>query len=590
MTAKTILTVLWVVLWGFLTEYLFMPTFTLTESSDLYWNLIIFSAVLAIIWYRYSDEEFSIGSGIFSGISGILFIILVVFGFASCGACRANKFQKILGDVKQTEFTANIQPVAADQMLIVDKEIAERIGEKELGSDPGLGSRCELGDFALQAVKGKLYWIAPLEHSGFWKWNGFSEEGTPGYIRVSATNQEDYALVKNVDGKDLHIKYQTNAYFSQDLSRHIYTSGYRSSLYSDLTFEVDDEWRPYWTVTLSEARVGFRGKDAIGVLTVDPETGDIKKYSIAEAPAWIDRIQPEDFVNTQIDDWGKYIHGWWNWSHKDVLRVVDESSVVLGHDGRAYYYFGLKSSGSENSTVGFMMVDTRTKQTHWFKQSGATENAAKKSAEGKVQQMNYVGSDGITYNIDGHATYEFLLKDKGGLMKLVALVNVHDHNIVGVGESRHHALQDYRSTLANRGNAISIATSDMEKVTVMSKVNRFAFQIVKGNTYYYLTLDEKPSTIFMAGITISNELPLTKEGDRVKVSYIKENSQQELSLITFDNLNLGILKDSMQVKNEANLDSVRIQKIDAKANEVIDVKWDSLSVEQKRKLLKNKKE
>ncbi|MFA9209037.1 MAG: hypothetical protein ACEQSN_12570, partial [Yersinia sp. (in: enterobacteria)] len=315
--------------------------------------------------------------------------------------------------------------------------------------------------FTLQAVNGQLYWIAPIEHNGFFAWKKHGDEGTPGYVKVSATNQEDYALVRKVDGKDVRIKYQTAAYFSEDLSRHIYTTGYGSYLFGEMTFEVDDNWHPYWTVTVFKNKIGFSGTDAVGVMTIDPQTGDIKNYTIAQAPLWIDRIQPADIVSEQIGWWGEYTHGWMNWSGTDQLKVADDHSLVLGQDGRAYFYFGITSKGKENSTVGFVMVDTRTKKVHWFKQAGATEDAAKKSAEGKVQEKQYVGSDGVTYNIDGHPTYEFLLKDKGGLMKLIALVSVHDHTIVGVGENRQEALEDYRAQLTNRGNAVSIATSDM---------------------------------------------------------------------------------------------------------------------------------
>lgn len=587
MKLKISLSLVWVSLWWFLSNYFFMPTIALSATPGLYFEIMIIALGLMAIW-SINGNEAPAPAFVFGGITITSFLVIVAIAFfGSTTMFHAEEYQQLIGKVEETEFTSNVQPVATDQMIIVDQEIAQRIGEKELGSDPGLGSRVTLGEFTLQVVDKKLYWIAPLLHSGFFKWNRFDNEGTPGYIRVSATNQEDYALVKKAGERDLHVKYQTESYFSQDLERHLYTNGYASKLFSDFTFEVDDNWNPYWTVTLYDTKIGFGGHDAYGVLTVDPETGSIQEYSIANAPAWIDRIQPETFVSEQVDDWGILIHGWWNPSHADVKKVTQDYSLVLGNDGRSYFYFGLTSSGNDNSTVGFVMVDTRTKKSHWFKQAGATESAARTSAEGKVQEKGYYGSDGITYNIGGHPTYEFLLKDKGGLMKLIALVNVHDHTIVGVGENRHEAIQDYQSQITNRGNAVAISASDMEKVSISSYVKRFGVEVVKGNTFYYFVLSEKPKLKFTTGTTVSTDLALTHEGDQVRVEYI-ETSSGEISVMNFRNLTLG-LADPADMLVKSATDSIRNVKIEKSNEKVIDSKWDSLSVEDKKRLLKTNK-
>ncbi|MCX6754766.1 MAG: hypothetical protein NTU81_02990 [Candidatus Nomurabacteria bacterium] len=583
--------VMFTLVWYFLSEYLFMPAISFDSTTGIYWNLIVYLTVMAIIFFNIdSNKKSDFGKAlcIVLGISAIILLLgLGIGGFFSTSTwMNTEKYRGMIGNIKETEFTANVQPIAVNQMLIVDEEIAKRVGEKVLGSDPGLGSRSEIGDYTLQAVNGQLYWIAPLLHSGFWKWNSFGDEGTPGYVRVSATNQEDYALVTNVKGKKLHIVYQPEAYFSQDLERHIYTNGYRSILFSDFTFEVDDNWNPYWTVTVQKTKIGFSGNDAVGVLVVDPQTGDVRQYKTEEAPAWIDRIQPKDFVSEQVDDWGNYIHGYWNWSGKDKIRVAEESSLVLGNDGRSYFYFGLTSEGKDESTVGFVMVDTRTKKAHWFKQAGATEKAARVSAEGKVQEKGFVGSDGVTYNIDGHPTYEFLLKDKGGLMKLVALVNVHDHTLVGIGENRQQAIRDYRNQMTSRGNTVSLVTSDMESTVLVSKILRIASLISKGETYYQFILVKEPKTIFTAGTEISDELSLTKEGDVIKIYYVKLNSESSVSISKFDNIELMIGSDSIQIKNEERLDTIKAKVIQQKSEEVVDNKINNLSSVEKKKLLK----
>lgn len=581
--AFVIITIVW--LW--LSSYFFMPTLSFSASTGIYWNLLIYFILCAFAFYDYGEHDFTIPC--ITSIVGVCVIVLglLVGGFFSTSEWVNNSdFRNQIGKIESSTFAANVQAVDVRNMIIVDDSIAERVGQKVLGSDPGLGSRCELGSFTLQTIKGQLYWISPLLHSGFWKWYNFSDEGTPGYVMVSATNPDDYRLVTHVNGHDIHIKYQTGSWWSMNLGRHLYKNGYSSSLYTDKTFEVGDNLEPYWTVTLYDSKIGFRGDDAIGVAVVNPETGEIKEYDIENAPKWIDRIQPEEFVKNQVGCWGEYVHGYFNWSGRDKLSVTSESSLVLGNDGRSYYYFGLTSAGKDDATVGFVMVDTRTKKSHWFRQKGATEPAAKASAEGAVQEKGYHGSNGITYNIDGHATYEFLLKDKAGLMKLIALVNVEEYSIVGIGESRQEALQDYRNKLNSRGNLVSISASDMNQAVVSSKIFRISSEVVRGNTTYKIILDKMPKTLFVCNPSVSDEISFTKEGDMVTISYLESNSNYIIAINKFDNSNISLAKDVIQSQSEKKFDALRDSVVSKKSEEVIDNKINNLSKDEKKKLLK----
>jgi hypothetical protein len=44
-------------------------------------------------------------------------------------------------------------------------------------------------------------------------------------------------------------------------------------------------------VTKYEKKIGFSGNDAVGIILVNAQTGEIKEHSIA-TPSWVDRIQP----------------------------------------------------------------------------------------------------------------------------------------------------------------------------------------------------------------------------------------------------------------------------------------------------------
>ena len=50
----------------------------------------------------------------------------------------------------------------------------------------------------------------------------------------------------------------------------------------------------------------------MGTEIIDAQTGETAKYSVEDAPKWIDRIQPQSFVINQINDWGWYTNGFIN--------------------------------------------------------------------------------------------------------------------------------------------------------------------------------------------------------------------------------------------------------------------------------------
>jgi hypothetical protein len=366
-----IIQILFTLLWLFLGYAAFMPTMSFTYGSGIYLYLLLYFVIMGGIKF-FAEDGPNAETRLWFSVAALCFLPVLFIGIGGTwGAFHAEKYRNLIGNIEVKEFTANVAPVSPDQMITVDEGIARRIGEKVLGEDPGLGSRCELGDLYMQNVAGHLYWIAPLVHSGFWKWS--ANDGTPGYVVVNATDERDYRLVKEVNGKPFTIHYQPDAFFGEDLERHIYMSGYNTQGRTDYTFEVDDSWQPYWTVTLYDTRIGFSGEDATGIVVVDPETGKIDGYGLDNAPAWSDRIHPESFIRSQVYDWGDLVKGYINWGGTDKIHPAEESCVVMGSDGNMYYYLGLQSSGADEGTVGFMMINCRTKASVWIQQAGATE-------------------------------------------------------------------------------------------------------------------------------------------------------------------------------------------------------------------------
>lgn len=459
-------------------------------------------------------------------------VILIVVNIVSSVVFHSSRYRDQLTKPESRQFTSDLQAIDVSQLPVVDYNLAYKLADKKLGEKPSLGSQVTLGDPTIQKVDGKLVWVVPLEHSGFFKWLS-NMEGTPGYIVVSATDPSD------VTYKDSYpIKYQPSAYLLDNLTRHVRFSGGLFTGITDYSFELDDSGKPYWVVTTYKNELGFNLPEANGVLVVDAATGATKHYSIKDVPSWVDRVQPGDYIMTQIKNRGKYIHGIFNFSNKDKFEPSDNYAIVY-NNGRCYLFTDLTSVGSDQSATGFMMVDMVTKKTYLYQMSGATEYAAQKSAEGRLQNYKYTASYPLITNVNGEPTYFMTLKDEEGLIKQYAFVSVKNYMIVGNGDTLQDALDDYDGKVraAPDGNSISTGA---KKVTLDGTIARIAMEQESGNSIFKLMLTNKPGVIFSAAYDLSNELALTRDGDKVRLVY----SQTDKSLITLT----GFTNESIQLK------------------------------------------
>ena len=471
------------------------------------------------------------------------FVILIVLGLyitvvpaiTSWALIRNGEYRNLIGKVEtESNLSSHMLPISIEKIRVVDQSLAQLLGDKVLGSQSALGSQVTLGTFHIQKVNNDLYWVAPLLHSGFFKWYK-NMQGTSGYVMVNACNERDVKLVQEINGNKVYIKYQSEAFFGDNLERYLYFHGYWNVGLTDYSFEIDDAGTPYWVVTKFKKTIGFAGDEAQGVVIVNAQTGDIKDYSIGNTPKWVDRVQPGNFVETQLNDWGEYVKGYWNFSNEGKLKITENVSMVYGEDNNAYWYTGLTSVGADESTVGFVLVNTRTKKAVWYKQSGATEMAAQNSAKGKVQEKGFSASMPIPYNINNIPTYVMTLKDNGGLVKMYAMVAIEDYTIVGVGNTLREALMAYKNAFNQSGNKIS-TKSKTEKNIVKSVVTRINGDVKNGNTYYYFTLRSYPK-IFIGSTQVSNDFPLTNLGDSVYVTFDNDN-QDVIDVSSFKNKNI----------------------------------------------------
>lgn len=252
-----------------------------------------------------------------------------------------------------------------------------------------------------------------------------------------------------------------------------------------------------------------------------------------EVPEWVDRVQPEDFVLTQIANRGNYVHGIFNFANKDKYRPSEGHNIVY-NNGRCYLFTGLTSVGSDDSAIGFIMVDMVTKEPIMYEMSGATEEAAQRSAEGRVQDLKYRATFPIILNIDSQPTYFMTLKDNIGLIKQYAFVSVTNYSTVGTGESVSAAMRDYENKLRSDGvTTIGKLGGVVEQLE--GTILRISGEYSGGNTVYKFLLSEKPDILFIAESTAGAELALTQPNDKIQVEY-SLSSDGTAEVTSFDNL------------------------------------------------------
>ena len=195
--------------------------------------------------------------------------------------------------------------------------------------------------------------------------------------------------------------------------------------------------------------------------------------------------------------------------------------TVMNDD--VYLYTGITSVANDESNLGFILCNMRTKETNFYTAPGAEEYSAMSSAEGQVQQMNYTASFPLLINLNNKPTYLLSLKDAAGLVKMYAFVDVADYQKVVVSDSSlgiETAANKYLSTIGTEYDSNTLITKDI----TISKIN---MALISGNSYYYIV--DTNGQKYRAIISINNNiLPFLSVNDKINISYAKEEEVIEI--------------------------------------------------------------
>ena len=481
------------------------------------------------------------------------------------------------GNIEKVEYQEMIEAVDTSQIPVIDEDTARILAESKLGSDAALGSVFRIGKGSKIDVRGNIYWIFQLEHSGFFEW--ISHPASPGFISVNASNASDVVF-----HKDYNILYSPSSYLGYDTMRHVRFNGNLAEGLTEYTFEVNDDWEPMEVITTYKNLTGLLNPEATGVTINNPQTGEVIKYSVNEVPEWVDIVHPESFIESQINHNGMYIHGIMNPGNMDETKKTSQMLIVY-KDNDCYYFTGLTSIGKDEALTGFMLVNTRTKKAYKVVTSGITETRAMKKATDMWDDFGYYAIEPLPINIDGISTYAIPVKSKSSnVITGYSMVNATDENIFARGETLKEAAKKYSKRLAITGE---YAASDKAyKHEMTGTIFRIRSEVQDGDTYYSFVISDEMTKIFICGCSVSNELSVTEVGDEVTFTYV-DDGNGTFSVTSFDNhLVSTVVSKNQQKRDEADEsanDDIEVLEVNPEGNEEW---WNSLSDEEKAEIIK----
>ena len=443
-----------------------------------------------------------------------LIVAIVIGGLTSWVVIRAGSYSKLL-DVQTGDFAAEVEEISYDQIPMLDEDSAARLGSRVLGELSDMVSQFEiLPSYTQINYQGRPVRVTSLAYGDLIKWFTNRSDGLPAYLIIDMVTQE-----AEVVRLDEGMKYTTAEHFGRNLYRHL-RFHFPTYMFADPVFEINEEGDPYWVCPRMVKTIGlFGGTDIQGAVLVDAVTGECTYYE--EVPSWVDHVYDAEMIMEQYDYYGMYKNGFLNsiFGQRDVTLTTDGYNyIAIGDD--VYMYTGVTSVTSDQSNIGFILSNQRTKETRFYSVSGATEQSARESAQSQVQQMSYIATFPLLLNIADQPTYFMALKGADGLVKMYAMVNVQQYNIVETGGTVAECEANYRRTLADNGlisdGEAEAAPSDQEEVS--GAIAEIRTAVLDGNSYYFLRLEGQDT--FYAVNAAENPLAvILNAGDQVTIAY-----------------------------------------------------------------------
>ncbi|MGE5455607.1 MAG: CvpA family protein [Ignavibacteriales bacterium] len=524
---KKVLPILISLLIGALFYYFMLPPINL--SAPAFWGFLFILGVIYFITYSVynvnitnnviTHRKTDLGKKSVTILISIFVLILVLIGvnIINSPLFNAKSYYDRITVNKDKSFEEDVKEVDFNALPLLDKESSQKLGDRVMGQMTELVSQFRVSSLYTQInYNDEIIRVTPLEYANFIKYFTNRKGGVKGYIKLNSINGKS-ELIKLEKG----MKYMPSALFNENLFRKLRFM-YPTEIFDRASFEIDNDGNPYWIVpTIKYSGIGLR-RDIKNVIIFNPITGESKKYDVKDVPSWVDHVYPSELVIEQLNDWGLYEGGFFNsiFGQKGVVATTRGYNYTVMNDD-VFLYTGITSVASDESNIGFVLTNLRTKETRFYAVSGAEEYSAMASAEGQVQQMKYRATFPLLINLNNKPTYLMSLKDNAGLVKMYAFVDVTDYQNVVVSDAKFGIEAAAKNYL---GNDINNSNNSIIKDITISKINE---SVIDGTSYYYFVDNEgyKYSISIKVDSTV---IPFLEVGSKINVSYNEKDSIREI--------------------------------------------------------------
>src|SRR3989344_2561491 len=444
-------------------------------------------------------------------VGGVLMLALPCFmSMSSCAVFRAGDYAALIGKPEERVWTQDVQPKDPHHIRMASNENAFYLAKQALGQGGAIGSQFKVVEDLVtpQLINGKFRLVVPIDFQGWLTWR--ATKRVPGYIVVNGEDPTIPAQLEQLPS-DQQFVYTPNACWEYRLDRHLWRNGYANKGLTNYALELDDDHKPWWVVTVFEPKIFTSGEKMLGAVIVNPVTGAHTFYKTEDIPHWVDVAFPAEFAATYIDWHGKYQGGWVNsWSGGDSLTEGELTSMVYGSDGEPYWVTDVTSKSEHDSAlVGLYYTHARTGKTTFYSAQGSTQSAVVKAVDqnADVQFKHLHGTVPQLYNVYGTMASVIPLLNDSHIFQEVAIVNVANVQIMGVGRDQFDALRAYQKLLSTSGHQISPELT-RSMLVVKGKVDRIAVMPQAGEPTFYIQV-ENMRHVFTGPLQLSPaKLPL----------------------------------------------------------------------------------
>lgn len=482
--------------------------------------LLVFSFASLITQSIRHSQSFKLTKVTFYVSFAVIAVFLILL-LASGPIFRASTYADRI-QITDGSFEEDI-PTVQDltKIPLMDTASASILGNRVVGSLTDLVSQYNVSStYTTICYNDAVMKIAPLVYEGFFKYQNNKSNGIPGYVLVNTeTNEAQFIRLEN------GIQYAPSAYFSKDLMRKV-RFDYPTKMIESYNFQIDNDGTPYWVVTCSTKKTFLGAAVPNEVILLNAVTGDSELYNIDETPEWIDYVYSGATVCDLYNSHGTLQNGFINSiiGQKNCTQTTDDFGYVVKGDD-VYVYTGVTSTVSDESNLGFIMVNSRTGKYVYYTVSGAEEYSAMSAAQGAVQNYGYHASFPALVNVGGEPTYALVLKDDSGLVKLYAMVNVKNYTIVSTASTMAETLKLYKTALNQAGAGLDLDFGE-NAVTATINIAEIQFLLYNNETVCYIT--DVKGNVYKQNFNDNESLVLLKVGDKVSVTYEAQDDSNNI--------------------------------------------------------------